>query len=151
MTAVGVGLVLAFFGAIGAYLWHRARPTPVPPEARHALRYLWVDLWRLDIALMPLLIAVAGRDLNCHSGEGWIAADGRCVAGTSNGHGAGSVATVAFPAGMPLHRTALCHEAAHCRLALLLGYWPNESAAHARVDFTEWISTGNAALAARGE
>jgi hypothetical protein len=152
MTALGVALALALFGAIGVYLWRRARPTPVPAAALEALRYVWRDVWGMPEPLLPTLLAVRGRDLDCKDGRGWVAASlGGCVAGTHSTRQGGAVLTVAMPDGVPMHEWALVHEAAHARLDSAMGRPVPDAEAHGRLDFMQWISTGNAALAARGE
>lgn len=144
MTALGVGLVVALFGGIGFFLWRKARPTAVPGAARDALYRVWTTTWGLDPVTLPVLIAVRGADLNCHNGRGWKAVSlGKCVAGTHSG----AFITVAFPDGVPLHETALVHEAAHCRLDMELRREVADEEAHANFDFNAWIVQGNEALA----
>jgi len=153
MTALGVALALALFGGIAVYLVSRARPTPVPPSALHALVHVWCDVWGMPASSLPTLLAVRGRDLNCHDGRGWVAASlgGGCVAGTHSTRQGGAVITVAMPDGVPMHEWALVHEAAHARIDIAMGRPVPDAEAHGRLDFMTWISTGNAALAARGE
>jgi hypothetical protein len=117
----------------------------VPPEAAAALDYVWTSLWDMDPERMPMLIAVRGKDLNCKDGRGWVSGDGRCFAGSHSGESI----TVAFPEAVPLHETALNHEAAHQRLDVELGRRVGDSEAHGREDFQAWIREANAALAAR--
>ena len=152
MTALGISLALALFAGIGVYLVSHARRTPVPSAAIEALRYVWFDVWGMPAASLPTLLAVRGRDLNCKDGRGWVAASlGGCVAGTHSMRQGDPVLTVAFPDGVPMHETALVHEAAHARLDIAMGRPVPDAEAHGRLDFMQWIASGNEALTARGQ
>lgn len=150
-----VGLFAAGAGVVGWWIVHLLRDQldKVPPEFHAAATYVWSDLWKMA-PVVPSLFAVKPRNLNCHSGHGWLRGPGDCIAGASAPVGGSGECTLAIWPGAKPSETALVHELRHVRRWIEVpgtSLGEPEEAAHASPGFNVDIDAANALLASRGQ
>jgi len=119
-VAVALVLIGGSF-ALVMYLQHRSKANadaakalePDPIDVALALDLL-CRFYGLPREKLPRIMWVTGAKLNCHDGDGWLDANGQCVAG--NSWRDSYTSAVAYRPGMKLAESALPHELGHVLL-----------------------------------
>lgn len=150
-----VGLFAVGAGVVGWWIVHLLRDQldPVPDQFHLMAAFVWIDLWHMDPLRKPALFAVKQRNLNCHSGRGWLRGKDDCITGASAPVGASGECTLAIWPWAKPSETALVHELRHVKRWIEVPGTAGEpeEAAHASPGFSTDVDAANAVLASRGQ